>query len=709
MAQVADGQFDVPSISKPDGPITRRWVSYWENNGARVHIGGTKGCPRFDVRFDRGKGGNPLTNFIRSSRKSGEKRILHRYLTASRADRLEVLAGLLDGDGSTNGGPRFDIFTKYPGLAQDIIFLARSLGFHAWSKSVVKKIESTGFSGVYQAVYVSGDMTQIPTIQKFGGSWKSIKAPLCHGIRVESIGDGEYFGFELDGNNLFMLGDFTVTHNSFVTAYCALLDYLAAPILTSTTLTTTKFDSLRTRIWGDLMNAIESSAIRESILAVFKPTTTSNELKLGIRDRERIDGDRFQIQGVATDSADATASKIRGQHTDRRRIIGDECEDMGEAIYTAIANARVAPDFKAVLDTNPALKMSLFGSKWACPRDGWGSVTVSDLKWETVQPNGICLHFDGLQSPNIKAGRTVHPYLLDQRYVDDIRITEGEDSLKWWMFVRGFPAPDGIVGLVWPSSTIEKATPGIVFDYEPEPFAALDPAFDHDACVLILGYLGWLRNGRPCAVAKQSIKINVEVGAGRLDKEVQIANSVIDQCAKWGVKPENFIQDATGNGQGVFALLKVKWSPKVQTIYYGGEATDRPLRLNDTKKASEQVRYFVAELWFRASYLAREGLLCGLTNLDRKTVDDIAGRRYLVKQNAGAALQVIESKTEYKLRLGRSPDYGDTFCQIGELMVRKGMLAGIAKTGTAAGWDHLRKLAVKAASRYEEGKTYGET
>lgn len=41
--------------------------------------------------------------------------------------------------------------------------------------------------------------------------------PRC-GISVRPIGRGEYFGFEIDGNKRFLLGDFTVTHNTEVMA-----------------------------------------------------------------------------------------------------------------------------------------------------------------------------------------------------------------------------------------------------------------------------------------------------------------------------------------------------------------------------------------------------------------------------------------------------------------------------------------------------------
>jgi len=501
----------------------------------------------------------------------------------------------------------------------------------------------------------------------------------------------------------------TSSGKSHVTAHCALLDYIALPLSTSTTVTTTKFDSLRTRIWGDVMGALETSALRDSLMVLFKPTTTSNALTFGLRSRERVDSDKFQIQGIATDSADTTAGKIRGQHTDRRRIVGDECEDMGAAIYSAITNARVAPDFIAALLTNPALKQSLFGSKWACPLNGWGSVSESDKFWETVQPEGVCLHFNGLQSPNIKAKTTVHPYLLTQKYIDEVRTVHGENSIEWWMFVLGFPAPDGLVGLIWSTTTIEKAKQTVTFDYTPKPFGTLDPAFEYDDCVLHLGEYGLLRDGRPCAQAKRTVKIQIEVGEGRLEKEQQVANEVKRVCQLEGVAPEDFIMDATGVGRGTYALLRTTWSPKVQALYYGGAATNRPLRLNDPMTAEEQVKWFVTELWFRASFLAREGVICGLGNLHPNTVEDLAGRRYIVKQAGDRKLAIAESKTEYKIRLGRSPDFGDPFCQIGELLVRKGLLKSIENVAGASGWGAYRALALKAQKRFTNEFAHGQT
>ena len=489
-------------------------------------------------------------------------------------------------------------------------------------------------------------------------------------------------------------------------AHLALLDYLGGAPMTATTMTTTKFDALKTRMWGDMMRAIENienPVLQRVIQNVFKITNTSNEMKFASASASHGD-DKFMIQGVATDSADKTAGKIRGQHADRRRILVDEAQDVATGIYSAFANATSSPDFTGVLLSNPVEKLSEFGN-WCKPKGGWGNVHDTQIVWETETPGGVCLHFDGLQSPNIKAGKTLFPFLLTQEYVDFIRAKYGEGSLEWWMYIRGFFPPDGTVSRVWPSGTIEKAQKAEEFDYPPQAVASLDPAYEHDDCVLTIGLLGRLRNSRPCIRTTAQYKIKTKEGPEHPLKDRQIADQVKKLCIEAGVAPENYIQDTTGNGRSVYALLHEGWSPKIHKLEYGGAATNRPLRLNDAKPADEQVKYFVSELWFRASYLAADGMICGLANLDSKTIDDLTTRRYTIKQDGERKVMIVESKDEMKKRLGRSPDYGDSVCQFGELMVRKGLLGEIAgtKLGTTR-WDAYRKLAQRAAARYSEAR-----
>jgi superfamily II DNA or RNA helicase len=145
------------------------------------------------------------------------KHIPDNYKKNTREVQLQVLAGCLDSDGYL-GNNSFEILSKYPKLAEDICFIARSLGFAAYSKKTIKSIKETGFKGEYYKVTISGNIEQIPTKikRKQARVRKQKKDVLVTGINVKSVGMGEYYGFEIDGNRRFVLSDFTVTHNTVI-------------------------------------------------------------------------------------------------------------------------------------------------------------------------------------------------------------------------------------------------------------------------------------------------------------------------------------------------------------------------------------------------------------------------------------------------------------------------------------------------------------
>lgn len=153
-----------------------------------------------------------ILDVIRRIAGAGEH-LPHRYMTASRADRLEFLAGLLDTDGFMHRSG-FEIVQKQRGFSEGVCFLARSLGLRAL---MVEKIVN---GDSYWRVSISGDCSVIPTriARKRAPERKQIKCATRTGFTIEPIGDGEYAGFELDGDGRFLLGDFTVTHNTVIAA-----------------------------------------------------------------------------------------------------------------------------------------------------------------------------------------------------------------------------------------------------------------------------------------------------------------------------------------------------------------------------------------------------------------------------------------------------------------------------------------------------------
>lgn len=139
------------------------------------------------------------------------------YKTSSIKQRLELLAGLIDTDGHNSKNRYYEIIQKSKELANDIAFVARSLGYRVSIKRVKKTIKSIKFSGFYYRINISGPVSEIPVLiprKKIAGLHPN-KNHLRYAIDVQKVSDNElYCGIEIDGNHKHLLEDFTVVHNT---------------------------------------------------------------------------------------------------------------------------------------------------------------------------------------------------------------------------------------------------------------------------------------------------------------------------------------------------------------------------------------------------------------------------------------------------------------------------------------------------------------
>ncbi len=113
-------------------------------------------------------------------------------------------------------GPNgFDYISKIKELSEGVAFVARSLGLAAYVRPCQKTCQ-TGNGGTYYRVMISGNTSIIPVRipRKATFPRKQKRNVLRTRISVRPAGLGEYFGFELNKDGLFLLGDFTVTHNT---------------------------------------------------------------------------------------------------------------------------------------------------------------------------------------------------------------------------------------------------------------------------------------------------------------------------------------------------------------------------------------------------------------------------------------------------------------------------------------------------------------
>jgi len=210
-AWLGDGSRHNPLFTLSDEEVEQSLLSWAQ--AFKVSIKERSGCRDYRVS------GSPLSSYLKKNRFIEQGKFIPvEYKNACQEDRLQLLAGIIDTDGYVSNNC-FDLVFKDQRLAEDIVFVARSLGLAAYTKPCQKSIKSLDFVGTYHRITISGDTHKVPTkvARKQCAPRDQRKNVLNTGIKVESIGMGDYYGFTLSGpDHLFLLGDFTVTHNTGV-------------------------------------------------------------------------------------------------------------------------------------------------------------------------------------------------------------------------------------------------------------------------------------------------------------------------------------------------------------------------------------------------------------------------------------------------------------------------------------------------------------
>jgi hypothetical protein len=162
---------------------------------------------------------NILLEFLRKYNIINNKHIPHHYKCNSTQVQLALLAGIIDSDGYYHDNI-YEIVQKNETLLDDIVFLAKSLGFAAYKRKITKTCTNSingRITGIYFKTSICGEgLDKIPVkcIRKQAHQRRLLKNVLNYRIKIEKLPEDDYYGFEIDGNRRFVLGDFTVTHNT---------------------------------------------------------------------------------------------------------------------------------------------------------------------------------------------------------------------------------------------------------------------------------------------------------------------------------------------------------------------------------------------------------------------------------------------------------------------------------------------------------------
>ncbi len=120
------------------------------------------------------------------------------YLYNCREKRLELLAGILDAAGR-NQKNSWQYEAVSENAINNIVYLARSLGFSATKFPLLASWR----------LVIEGKLSDIPTLQAPADTVLSDRD-----FTLEQLAEDDYYGFEIGNNHRYLLGCFTVTHNT---------------------------------------------------------------------------------------------------------------------------------------------------------------------------------------------------------------------------------------------------------------------------------------------------------------------------------------------------------------------------------------------------------------------------------------------------------------------------------------------------------------
>lgn len=151
-----------------------------------------------------------FSNSLCKYRLINNKHIPDSYIKNDENIRLELLAGIID----TNG---------FVDVKKQIIGISRCFSDKVLIEDIHYLVCSLGFSArllyhEFMTIIISGNgIERIPTLIQKRCKYSEKDISSCR-IEVIEAGIGQFCGFEVDQNNRFLLGDFTVTHNCDHTA-----------------------------------------------------------------------------------------------------------------------------------------------------------------------------------------------------------------------------------------------------------------------------------------------------------------------------------------------------------------------------------------------------------------------------------------------------------------------------------------------------------
>tara|TARA_R100001463_G_scaffold14655_2_gene38436 strand:+ start:2437 stop:4203 length:1767 start_codon:yes stop_codon:yes gene_type:complete len=471
-------------------------------------------------------------------------------------------------------------------------------------------------------------------------------------------------------NKYLAIGGAASSGKSHTMAAYAIVCWLAAPRDTLVLLTSTTLREARKRIWGSvitLLNVINGAPfrIRDSIgnVAYINEKGTLIE-KAGL-----------SLIACEKSKEKTAVGKFIGIKQKNVLVVADELSELSESILQAgLTNLSKNPSFKLIGMSNPASRYDAFGV-WAQPEEGWDSISPEADEWKTKY-GGRYLRLDGERSPNILAGKTIFPWLPTEEKLQEDRDLLGPDSRGYKRMVSAVFFETDEEETIYSESGISRSGSMNTVQWKgnPIPCAGLDPAFSNggDRCILYTGLVGYDQSGQYVCELQDSIPLLDDATNTAVPRSYQIVKMLRTELEKRKIDPSNLAVDSTGAGNPFCDIIEAEGLSNILRVSFGGRPSEKKVSVNSKLVGTELYANRCSELWFSGKELMRTKQLFGITN---ELAGEMTGRRFEMFKSGSLKMRV-ESKPDFKSRLGKSPDVADAaFLCIDVARQRLGLVA----------------------------------
>lgn len=477
------------------------------------------------------------------------------------------------------------------------------------------------------------------------------------------------------------------THSA---AWLYLCEYWCFPQETCVLVSSTTIQKLRMVIWGEMTMLWQKGIDRFPELLTghlldSKIAITTDDIDDGDFEERRVRDMRKGIVGIPCIQGGKFVglAKFLGIKQKRVRLIADEASAMGESFLSAFSNLNNNEDFRAIVIGNPNDPLDPLG-KAAEPIDGWGShmePTKTDI-WKTRFMNGTCINLIGTDSPNFDFPAdqpTRYKYLISKEKIAQTLSFFSRDSVEYYSQCVGVMKISLLSHRVLTRDLCRQFRanePAVWQGSDRTKIAGLDSSYGGDRCALTHCEFGKEAvSGNVVAMLYPIVIVPIRANPDRTPED-QIADFCKNYCNQHGIPPENFFHDSTGRGTLGTSLARV-WSSACNPVEFGGSPTERPVSLSlyiyDEKEGRKRLKTckehyskLVTEFWYSVRYCVEGSQLRGLPE---DAMDEFCMRDW---RYVGANKIEIETKSEMKERVGRSPDLADCISIVIEGCRRRG-------------------------------------